>query len=97
MALQILEFFLALTPSTSEEIESSGAIVFSAFSGTSLSDKPLSLINLSSKNYAFRASMIELLLRSRNLQASLSSIRPRNTNLFALGPSFVLLISDIWT
>jgi len=60
-----------LTPSASGEIDSAGVIDFLAFSGTALSDKSLSLINLSSKNSASRALMMELVPRSRNLQASL--------------------------
>ena len=53
---------------------------FSIFSGTFLSDKPLSLMNLSSKNFASHASMMELMLRSINLQISLSLAKPRNTH-----------------
>jgi len=84
---------LALIPYAFGEINLFGAIDFSAFSGTSLSDKFLSLMNLSLKNSASRASMMKLMPRFRNLRASLSLAKLRNTQLFALEPSFCLLIS----
>ena len=68
---------VASVPSASGEIDSSGAIDFSVISGTFLSDKTLSLMNLSSKNAASRASMMEFVPRFKNLQASLSLAKQR--------------------
>ena len=48
----------ASVPSASGEIDPSSAIDFLAFSGTSLSVKSLSLMNLFSKNSVSRASMM---------------------------------------
>ena len=86
--------FSASVPSSSGEIDLSGAIDFPVFLGTSLSAKSLSLMKLSLKNSASRASMMELVSRFRNLHALLSLAKPGNTHLFAFRTK--LWPPDIW-